>query len=200
MWIVGIIGMYLIYRVLFRWYMPEVIKMGFRSGLVPGILLIKGFHYLVYGSAALVFALSTYCFYLSRHWMVVLSPILLLIALLVDAMKKDKRRRSVIELAANTQVSMGSKGVSQAAINDAICLSILGPGTDLGKDWDLKSLLKTYILPSLGLFVTAGSRVCAGGFDFKSLEQSTKEGTEIDVMVDEALRAVHHPQCLGKTD
>jgi hypothetical protein len=164
MWIVGLLGFYIIYRLIFRWYMVSIIKMGYNPLLVPAFLRYPAFNYAIYATAFCIFCLSTYCFYRVSPWMVLLSPLLLFISMLVDGAKKFSKRDTVIATAVQMQLSMESQGTSQVKISDAICVATLGDGYDLGQDWELKPLLKSYILPTLGLFTTIGSLTGDGNF------------------------------------
>lgn len=182
--IAGLLGFYIIYRLIFRWYMKALLKMGYNPLLAPGILRNPRIHYLIYGIAFCMFCFSTYCFYTVNPWMVLLSPLLLFISMLVDGAKTGSTRDKLIASAVRIQVSMEAQGLSQAQINEAICLATLGDGSDLGNDMELKQLLKHYILPTLGLFTTAGALTGDGKQATRSLERYMKDSNEIDAIVD----------------
>ena len=183
MWIVGLLGFYIIYRLFFRWYMLSTIKMGHDPLSVPSFLRNRLFHYAIYATAFFVFCFSTYCFYRVNPWMVLLSPLLLFISILVDGAKQSSKKNKIIATAVQIQLSMEAQGMSQVKISDAICLATLGDGYDLGKDWELKPLLKSYILPAHGLSATIGLLTGDGNFT-KVLDRYEKDSSEIDAIID----------------
>jgi hypothetical protein len=186
MWIViGLLGFYLIYRLEFRWYMVSLIRMGYNRAIVPMFLLHPISHYIIHAIAICLFCISTYCFYRINPWMVTLSPILLIISMLVDGAKKQNSRNRVIRLAVVAQIDMLAKGANQVQINNAVCAMALGPASEFDSDHDLKDLLKSYILPSLGLFTTAQALTADGKFIPAVLERHLKDREEIDRIFDQ---------------
>jgi hypothetical protein len=183
MWIVGLFGFYIIYRLIFRWYMMSQIKMCYNSLSVPSFLRHSSFNYAIYATAFCIFCLSTYCFYRVSPWMVLLSPLLLVISAFVDRVMKSRKREKIIATAVRIQLSMESQGMSQAKISDAICTATLGDGYDLGQDWWPKPLLKNYILPTLGLFTTINTLTGDGNFAPRVLDRYEKDCKEFDAII-----------------
>jgi hypothetical protein len=184
MWIIGLLGFYIIYRLIFRWYMKILLKMGYNPGLAPGFFRYRLIHYSIYVIAICIFCISTYCFYTVNPWMVLLSPLLLFVSMLVDGAKTGSRRDKIIASAVRMQVSMEAQGLSQTQINDAICLATLGDCSDLGNDMELKQLLKHYILPTLGLFTAARALRGECNYDPRTLGRYMKDSDEIDTIIE----------------
>jgi len=138
----------------------------------------------------LVFTLSTdlsFCFYMANPWMVLLSPALLLVAMVAHAAAQSKRTDQIIALAVDIQTSMERGGASRVQINDAICLAALGDGYDLGLDWDLKQLIQSFILPDLGLLASSDSVFTHSGFDSSAFKQHQKDCAEIDNKIESSI-------------
>ncbi len=133
MWIVGLLGFYIIYKLIFRWYMVSTIKMGHDPLSVPSFLRNRLFHYAIYATAFFVFCFSTYCFYRVNPWMVLLSPLLLFISMFVDGAKQSSKRDKIIATAVQIQLSMEAQGMSQVKISDAICLATFRRRLRLGQ-------------------------------------------------------------------
>ncbi len=184
MFIAGLLGFYIIYRLIFRWYTKALLKMGYNPILAPGLFRYSLTHYSIYAIAFCVFCFSTYCFYRVSPWMVLLSPLLLFIAMLVDGAKTGSKRDQIIASAVRMQVSMEAQEASQEQINEAICVATLGVGSGLGKNLELKQLLKHYILPTLGLFTTAGTLTGDGKYVTKTMDQFMNDSKEIDEIID----------------
>lgn len=187
MWIIGLLGFYLIYRFEFRWYLVSAIKLGNRPSSAPMILLKPYAHYVVHGIAICIFCISTFCFYMANPWMVLLSPALLLVAMVAHAAAQSKRTDQIIALAVDIQTSMERGGASRVQINDAICLAALGDGYDLGLDWDLKQLIQSFILPDLGLLASSDSVFTHSGFDSSAFKQHQKDCAEIDNKIESSI-------------
>ena len=187
MWIIGLLGFYLIYRIEFRCYMVSMIKLGNRPSSAPMILLKPIAHYIVHALAICIFCFSTYSFYNVNPWMTLLSPALLFIAMMVHQARQSRRTDQIIALAVGIQTSMERGGAGRVQINDAISLAALGSGYDLGADCDLKQLVKAFILPNLGLLGSNASIVRHSGLDSSALEQHQRECAEIDSKIDNAL-------------
>jgi hypothetical protein len=184
MWILGLLGFYVIYRLIFRWYLVSLLKMGYDPLLAPKSLHRPLFNFGIYGLAFCIFCFSTYTFYKVDPWMVLLSPALLFVAMFAHGAKQSKRRDEVIALAVRTQIPLEKLGASRAQINDAISVATLGEGFDLGSDWELNTLPKSYILPTLGLFTAISALTRGDEYDLRSLERYHKDSAEIDALVD----------------
>jgi hypothetical protein len=130
--------------------------------------------------------------------MVLLSPLLLFISMLVDGAKKSNKRDKIIATAVQIQLSKEDQGMSQVEISDAICLATLGDGYDLGQEWELKPLLKNYILPTLGLFTTIGSLTGDGNFAPRVLDRYEKDSKEIDAIIDRTYEHLAKPQSVRR--
>jgi hypothetical protein len=188
MWIIGLLGFYLIYLIEFRWYMVSMIKLGNRPSSAPMILLKPFAHYIVHALAICIFCFSTYCFYKVNPWMVLLSPALLFIVMMVNQARQSRRTNQIIAIAVGIQTSMERGGASQVQINDAICVATLGNGYDLGMDCDLKVLVKNIILPNLGLLASSSSIVLHSSVDSSAFEQHQNECAGIDSKIESTVR------------
>jgi hypothetical protein len=184
MWILGLLGFYVIYRLVFRWHLVSLLKMGYNPLLVPKSLHRPLFNFGIYGLASCIFCFSTYAFYKVNPWMVLLSPSLLFTAMFAHAAKQSKRRDEVIALAVRTQIPLEKGGASRTQINDAISIATLGEGSDLGSDWELNTLMKSYILPTLGLFTAISALTGDGKYVPSAFERYQRDSAEIDALID----------------
>jgi hypothetical protein len=78
-------------------------------------------------------------------------------------------------------------GASQVKINDAICLATLGDGYELGLDYDLKRLIRAFILPNLGLLASSDSIIRISGFDSSAFVQHQRESAEMDCKIERTI-------------
>lgn len=185
----GLLGLYLIYRIEFRWYTVTLAKMNADPTSGPEILLNPLAHYIFHAVIILSFCASTFCFYKVNPWFVLISPIILVVFWIGHIAIRAREKDRVIALAATIVVAERRKGSSRLEINDAICLATLGKDCELGTDCDAKALLKFTILPKLGLFTTRPSMALAGS-DSKShvVQLYMEECAEIDTKFEDAVR------------
>lgn len=213
MWIViGLLGFYLIYWLEFRFYLVSIIKMGYSRAIVPMFLLNQSSHWIIHGLVILIFCLSTYSFYRANPWAVLLSPALLLLAMIVHAQKTSSRTDKVVRIAVSLQASLEREGKNQAEINEAVCIAALGEREGAGRgwnlsepfrsrgldaDWVLKEMVKSTILPSLGLLASRGSLIEHNGDGSSAFKQYEKDCQEIDWKMESALKRLREKQAVG---
>jgi hypothetical protein len=204
MWIIiGLVGFYLIYMLEFRFYLVTMIKMGYSRAIVPMFILNPHAHWIVQGLVILIFCLSTFSFYKANPWAMLLSPVLLLLAMMVHAERQSRRTDKIINLAAGIQASLERQGVKQTQINDAICLAALGEEHGSGTawdvsellrsrgfdaDWEIKEMVKVTILPNLGLLASRSSIIEHNGIESLAFKQNQKDCQEIDSKIEISLK------------
>jgi hypothetical protein len=187
MWIIlGLLGFYILYRLIFRWYLVTLLKMGHNPFLAPALLRYPFFNFGLYALAFCIFCFATYSFYRAAPWMVLLSPALLFVAMMVHAARQTSTRDDAIAVAVRTQILMQKQGATREQISDAISIAALGEGSGLAvdPDWELKQLLKSYILPTLGVFTTLSALTSDGEHLPSTVERYQKDSAEIDALID----------------
>jgi hypothetical protein len=190
----------------------SMIKMGYSRAIVPMFLLNPYAHWIVQGLVILIFCLSTFSFYKASPWAVLLSPVLLLLAMMVHAEKQSRRTDKVITLAVGIQASLERQGTKQTQINDAICLAALGEEHGSGMawgvsellrsrgfdaDWELKEMVKGAILPNLGLLASRSSVIEHNGIESLAFKQHQKDCQEIDRKIETSLKYSRVRQAVG---
>lgn len=212
MWIaLGLAGFYLVYRLEFRWYMVSIIKMGYSPMTAPMILLNPRAHLVIHGSAFLIFCTSTYCFFKANPWAMLLSPTLLFLSMIAHAQKQSARTDKVIRTAVHLQTSLERQGKKQADINEAVCIATLGE-EGVGRGWDpnttfkgrlpddnwvLKEMVKSTILPCLGLLASRHSLTDHNGAGSSAFKQYEKDCQEIEWKIETALKHFRAKQAVS---
>ena len=95
-------------------------------------------------------------------------------------------RDRVIATAASIAVAQGQNGATPTQINDAICLATLGSGSDLGLDYDLKTLLRIVVFPRLGLLPSFRALVAGGEYDSPNVRRYRADCEDIDARFEAA--------------
>lgn len=152
MWILGLILLCGLYRLLMVWYLP---LWGRDRGRQPYYWSTLWYHVVIIAAVVLLLASSMFFCSRTNPWLTFLPPVVILISLYYRARKNARRLRETIRDAVWLERQLIDAGESRSAINRRLCERFLGSAPSVEwalQDDDLRTILKCWILPELGLY------------------------------------------------
>ncbi|MGB9030773.1 MAG: hypothetical protein WCC27_11690 [Acidobacteriaceae bacterium] len=152
MWILGLIVAYGLYRFFVVWYLTLSTK---DRGRQPYYWDRFWYHATVFLIAILLLALSTFLLWRTRGWLAPLPLIAILGSIYLRRQKRGNQLRETIRDAVALDGQLLNEGEPRPLINQRIAKHFLGSSPSNGwasENDDLRTLLKCYILPELGLY------------------------------------------------
>jgi hypothetical protein len=152
MWIFGLLAFYFFYRFFVVWYL----RLFWTSRLERAYYWSqRWYHIAVWSIAAFLLALSAYLFSRKSVWLVVVPFVLLLLSIYFQRWKQSQRLNETIKRVVLLNHEFTRQGQSRSVINRRLVqetLSEIPSQIWVAHDWDVPDLLKSYILPRLGLY------------------------------------------------
>jgi hypothetical protein len=178
MWIAGLLVYYLFYRFHIAWYLSLWTKSPLERPYYWGR---TWYHVAALAIAILLFALSVFLFSRTNGWLLFVPLVLFPISTFLLKQKRGKKLDEAVRTAVALDHLLLAQRESRSDINRYIAKQLLGSEPSkfwVGDDWDVRSILKFYILPQLGLYDVQS--------DLASEEKpgSMTMGARIDALID----------------
>src|SRR5580698_5835336 len=152
MWILGLLVTYGLYRFLVVWYLSLWLR---SRGQRAYYWDSAWYHIAVLAVVALLLALSMFLFSRTDGWLALLPLRIIPTSIYLRRRKSGQKLAETIRTAVALEYRLAGEGKSRSAINRQIVEHFLGSAPSEGwalADDDLRTVLKCYILPELGLY------------------------------------------------
>lgn len=151
MWILGLIVLYGLYRFIVVWYLGLATK---NRGYQPYYWGRFWYHAAIFVIAALLLAISSFLFWQTSGWLAPVPLIAILGSIYLRRQKRGNQLRETVRDAVEIEGRLLKQGKARSAINQQITTHFLGADARCSvlENDDLRTLLKCYILPELGLY------------------------------------------------